>query len=665
MRRRTLLAAGAVTLTVAFSGCAALPVIPGRPEPQAEDAQGWIRHEGGQFLLFVPCAEMGQHVGSALRRLAAQALGAAEAQIDLQMPSTTRIGRVRATVGSDSLRLFGPPLVQACQRLRAALRPDSGPTAPVTRAAPDSPAFLHEIVTGAALYAGDVRLPGMLHGRVLRAPVSPEVGSRPEAWNAAAARAVEGFAALIDDERLQHAGSRGLGIVAHTPGALERVAQALAVRWSIDDDTPVDSAAIDHALDIDRRLRRGALAHRVRRDEIDTEAAWTVDLRMDIPPAAHAAIEPRCAVAHWQDGRLRVWAGTQDLFYVRDVLSRRLSLDADHIDVLACRLGGGFGARTIVTVELEAALLARATGRPVKLQWSRAQEFATAFHRPPSSHRVRARLKDGRITDWWHAVASSHILFTAAAMPAWLQRGADLVGDQGIARGLVSPYGLPRQRLEFDAVRLPLHGGPWRGLGAGPNALAAESAIDACARAAGADPLAFRLAHADDPRLAGVLRQVAALAGWGTRAVASPGRRVGRGIACGIYKGLGYAAVIADVVLDDGRPPRVSALWCAHDCGRVVVPDGVRAQVEGNLVWCLGMVLVEALPLPAALQGRAGFADAPIPRIGDLPTMHIVLIDSDRPSVGAGETAMVAGAAAIANAVADASGVRPTRFPLR
>lgn len=661
MRRRTLLAASAAALTVVFGGCSALPVIPGRPEPQAEDAQGWIRHQDGRFVLFVPCAEMGQHVGSALRRLAAQTLGVPEAEIALQLASTRHIGRVRATVGSDSLRLFGPALLQACRTLRAAL----GPAPRLAAVTNEAPAFLHDIVTGAPLYAGDVRLPGMLYGRVLRAPVSPEVASRPLAWDEAAARAVEGFAALLDDTRLQHAGSRGLGIVARTPGALDRVAQALAVRWSIEDETPVDQAAIEGAIDIDLRLRRGALSHQVRSDTLDTDAGWTVDLRLDIPPAAHAAIEPRCAVASWQNERLHVWAGTQDLFYVRDLLARRLGLDAAHVEVQACRLGGSFGGRTIVTVELEAALLAQAAGRPVKVQWTRAQEFATAFHRPPSSHRVRARLKDGRIVDWWHAVASSHILFTAAAMPAWLQRAADLLGDQGIARGLTPPYAVPRQRLEFDAVRLPLHGGPWRGLGAGPNALAAESAVDACARAVGADPLAFRLAHAEDPRLAGVLRRVAALAGWGAGTAASPGRRSGRGIACGIYKGLAYAAVVADVTLSDGAPPRVTSLWCAHDCGRVVVPDGVRAQIEGNLVWCLGMVLVEALPLPVALQGRAGFADAPIPRFGDLPVMHIDLIDSAEPSVGAGETAMVAGAAAIANAVADASGVRPTRFPLR
>ena len=689
MRRRTLLG-GVAGLSVGFgglsAGCSAIPVIPKRPLPQAADGLGWIRHRQGRFDLFVPCAEMGQHIGPALRRIAATELGVPADHIAVRLPSSRDIARVKATVGSDSLKDFALPLAQACATLREALAAGHGDgrleaaqrpreqlrslRAGAAAAADGGRADLVAIATGAPLYAADMRLPGMAHGRVLRAPVSPELSSRPLAWDEAAARRQAGFVAVVADPRLQHANSLGLGLVAETPGALDRIEQALAVRWQVDGSfTP---AQVEATLDIDHHLTAGDLRHRLRRDALDRQAPWTVDLRIDLPFAAHASIEPRAALAQVESDAagqdwLQVHTGTQDLFYVRDVLARRLDLPADRVLVQACRLGGGFGARTLVLAELEAALLAQAVRRPVKTQWTRAQEFTQGFHRPPSSHRVRARLENGRISDWWHAFTSSHILFTPAAMPVWLQRAADFIGDQGVARGAALPYSVPRQVIEFDALRLPVHGGPWRGLGAGPNGLVVETAVDACARAAGQDALAFRLAMTDDPRLRQVLQTVAADAGWGTAPAgpAAEGVRRGRGLACGVYKLGSRVAVVADVEVARTGEVRVTALWCAHDCGLVIDPDGVQAQVEGCLVWCLGMVLVEALPLQPSGVAATGFAESPIPRFHQVPPITVRLVPSDADPTGAGESAMTAGAAALANAVFDATGRRATRFPLR
>ena len=322
-----------------------------------------------------------------------------------------------------------------------------------------------------------------------------------------------GFVAVVRDDALMQGSSQGLGIVARTPGALDRVEAALAAQWTV--DGRFDQADIDAAIDIDARLQRGTLGRQIHGDRIDADGAWDVDLRIDIPLAAHAPIQPRAAVAEFgADGRLQLWVGSQDLFYVRDVVARRLGLDDAQVIVHGQRVGGAFGGRTICTVELEAALLARAVKAPVKLQWTRAMEFQYGFHRPPSSHRLRVRLKDGRLHTWWHAFASSHILFTNAAMPPWMQRLADIVGDDGVARGAALPYRASLRRTELDVVRLPVFTGPWRGLGAGPNVFAIESAIDECARRAGVDPLQFRLAHIDDPRLARVLRRVAEAARW-------------------------------------------------------------------------------------------------------------------------------------------------------
>ena len=389
-------------------------------------------------------------------------------------------------------------------------------------------------------------------------------------------------------------------------------------------------------------------------------------MRIDIPLAAHAPIEPRVAVAAFsQNGHLELWVGTQDVFYQRDVMAKRLGMAEEQVIVHGQRVGGGFGGRTICTVELEAAVLARAAQAPVKVQWTRAQEFRQAFHRPPSSHRIRARLKNGKLDQWWHSFASSHILFSNAVVPPWLQRITDLIGDDGVARGVTLPYKATARRTEFDLVRLPVFTGPWRGLGAAPNVFAIESAIDECARKAGIDPVQFRLANVDDPRLARLLQRAATAAGWGPKPGSTTALRRGRGVACGIYKAMSYAAVVADVEVDTAAGTvKVVRMVCAHDCGRVINPDQVRAQCEGNLVWGLGMVLVEQLPVAASQVAAASFAESPIPRLSDVPAMQVVLVDEGDPPTGAGETAIVASGAAIANAIRDAIGLRPQRLPL-
>jgi CO/xanthine dehydrogenase Mo-binding subunit len=681
MRRRAVLAAAAGGLVALIGGGAAVwsrvPVIPQRPAPDAGTALGWISHREGRFTLVLPRAEMGQNIATALKQIACAELGAPWDGVDVVLHGTA-MARVKATVGSESVMVFAEPLAQACAALRDALAAgqSEGPVTVRPRAVTDlrslrsggligaSPEIAQgrAIVTGAPLYAADVRRPGMLYGRVLRAPASVEIISRPRRWNLAAAQALPGFAAVVEDCGPPVGQAQGLGLLATRPGALDAIAEALAVDWDIAGADGLPDLA--RALDVDGR-DVGALPHRVLSGTPEA-GRWDVDLRLDLPMAAHAPIEPRAAVAAWQDGALTVWAGTQDAFYVRDVLADAFAIAPQAVTVQSCRVGGAFGGKTICTVEAEAAALARAADRPVKVQWTRAQEFALGFHRPPSAHRIRARVAGGRITDWDHAQLSSHILFTAAVVPAWMQAATDLAaGDGGVARGMAAPYLLGRARAAYDAVRLPVHTGPWRGLGAGPNALAIESAIDEAAIAAGADPLAFRLAHVADARLAAVLARAGEIAGWGAAPAAAAGLRTGRGLACGIYKETSYAAAVADVAVDRKGAVRVTRLWCVHDCGLVINPDQVRAQCEGNLVWALGMVLTDDLPVAGGRVTAETFADAPIPRMPDVPAITVDLIRRDLPPAGAGETAIVAGPGAIANAVRAATGHRPVRFPIR
>ncbi|MGJ3264574.1 MAG: molybdopterin cofactor-binding domain-containing protein [Salinarimonas sp.] len=711
-RRSVLKALGwsAAGITLLAGGVAAfphLPALPHRDAPTPDDAVAWLSlRPDGRIALVSPRAEMGQGVATALRQIVAEEIGVALERVAFVHPRTDLLPPARATVGSDSIKDYGPLLARAAAamgdaiRARAAerlgvpgaalavdgdgVRTTDGRAVPLVgladpplllgaealaAARPRSlardgplrvvgtspePAELRAILTGSApLFTDDVRLPRMTHGAVLRPPV---IGARLARVDARAAEDVPGFVALVRE--------RGFtGVVAESRGALERALAALDATWE-EPSAPITQAGIDAAVDIDAALARGALEHVVV-DEGGVVGPPAISLRLDVPMAAHAAMEPRCAVADLSDGRLTVHTGTQDATFVRRVLAADLGLSEDRVVVRGHRLGGGFGGRTICDVERDAARLSRAVGRPVKVQRSRAEEFATAFHRPPSSHRITARLDDaGRITSWDHAMRSGHVIFTSAAMGPVLQAATSFVADPGVARGLVPPYAIARRRIAFEDVRLPVDTGPWRGLGAAPNVWAIETAIDALARAAGRDPVSFRLAAIapEHPRLASVLERAAALADWPARRTTP---RRGYGVACGVYKEMATAAVVARVALDESGAARVERLWCAHECGLVVDPDGVRAQVESNLIWSVGMALGEELSIVDGRIGAQSQADYALPRFSDTPEIEIALVDGGGPPAGAGETAIVAGVAAITNAIAAATGRTVTRLPWR
>lgn len=667
--RRRFLAFGA-GLGVMFTAGCSLPVIPSRPSASAEDAGGWIKFHDGRYTLMLPRAEIGQNIATGLKQVALAELGIPAEQLTVHHASTGEIPPYRATVGSESIQDFALPLAQACTTLRDAVA--SGRTEGVLqvrerplaelrafqkrRAIPEIPLVqVEEIVTGQPLYAGDIRLPGMAYGRVLRAPVSPDIPSAPVDWNAGAAKSVPGFVALIAGEATVHLQSTGIGIVAETPGGLDRITEALQVRWRA--DAMPSQANIDQMLDIDRRISAGGPDKSVVDDGVSDGPAWDVDLRLDVPFAAHAAIEPRAAVADVGKDGAKLFVGSQDPFFVRDTVADRLGLDKDKVIVHPRRTGGAFGGKTIPMAEIEAAVLSAATGRPVKVQWTRAQEFRQAFHRPQSSHRLRARLQDGRITDWQHRQASGHVIFTNAGLPAWMQSITDFVGDKGVARGMLPPYAIDRRDIGYDLERLPVLTGPWRGLGAGPNSFAIECMMDECAHAAGVEPVVFRRNHITDLRLRAVLDAVIALPGL-------PADGAVRGVASGIYKGRSYCAVVADVRIAADGSPTVTGMWCAHDCGQVINPDQVRAQCEGNMVWGIGMVLSDRLQIEDGAITATDFADAPIPAMSDVPPMQVALLDGGAPPAGAGETVIVAAAAAVTNAIRAATGYRSRHLPV-
>ncbi len=696
-----------ITIAADVSGCSLVPAFPSRNAPSEADAFTWLQLKpNGRFLFCSPRQEMGQGISSTLRLVVGQELGVPLSQIDVVGPDTSIIAPAKSTVGSESIKDFLAPTTQIARSMRALLYTRAAQqlgTTPsdlvlngdrfkardgaelslakltgnayllldpdeiaqiksakqedrdLTHADGVPTANINDIVTGASLFAGDVQLPSMAYGAFVRAP---QLGASLTTASFDTGQDEGVIATFFDGERA--------GLVAESPAALFDAIENVETSWEL--ETPASQTAIDASLSLDEQVNQ--LEHSVIETDDQPQGPFDTDLQVAIPFAAHAAIEPRAAVARWNEtgnNRLEIWTGTQDAFYVRDHVAKHFGLAAEDVTVYSQRIGGGFGGRTICTVELEAALLSQAAGRPVKVHWTRPDEFQEGFHRPPSLHHINARANDqGKLTDWSHGFKSGHVIFTSAAMPSWMQALTSVTSDPGTARGAKLPYLAERAEVAFSDIRMPVKTGPWRGLGAAPNNFAIETAIDQVASKKGLDPLDFRLSNlpAEHHRLSACITRVAETANWQGRAITT---RTARGIACGIYKEMSYAAVIADVEIDPGSNSwRVLHLTCAHDCGRVINPDQVRAQIEGNLVWGIGMVKGEELMVSDGRLSADYLGDYQIPTIADTPDITIDLMEQDDTDpAGAGETAIVAAGAAIANAIASFTGRPISQLPIR
>jgi nicotinate dehydrogenase subunit B len=353
---------------------------------------------------------------------------------------------------------------------------------------------------------------------------------------------------------------------------------------------------------------------------------------------AHAPLEPRAALAEWKEGKLTVWTGTQRPFAVRSELAAALRVPEDMVRVQVPDTGSAYGGKHTGETAVEAARLARAAGRPVKVVWTREEEFSWAYFRPAGVIEVKSGVRhDGRITAWEFHNTNS---------------GAAAIG---------TPYDIPNQHLEFHPTKSPLRQGSYRGLAATANHFARESHMDELAQLVKMDPLEFRLKNLQDARLKAVFEAAADRFGWGR---AKQSRERGLGIAGGVEKG-GYVATCAAVAIDRATGQvQVERLVTAFECGAVVNPGGLRNQIEGANVMGLGGALFEAIEFDGRiLNGR--FSRYRVPRFGDVPIIEVVLLDrKDLPSAGAGETPIVGVAPAVGNAIFNATGRRLRSLPL-
>ena len=487
-----------------------------------------------------------------------------------------------------------------------------------------------DIVTGTHRYPSDIVRPGMLYGKVLR---PPSYGAKLKSVELAGAEALKNVIAVQNGSFV--------GVAAPTRAA---AMQALAIIaptavWEPAGQAPPSSKEL---FDYLRQHARGGVPKNPFADEL-AAAGKKIKQTYHVAYVQHAPLEPRTAVAEWADGRLTVWTGTQNPFGTRSELAGAFGLAQDKVTVIVPDFGGGFGGKHQPDAPLEAARLAKAAGKPVLVRWTRSEEFTWAYFRPAAVIDIEAGL-DGK--------------GGAATITSW-----HFVNINSGGAAVDSPYRIAKSRSQFVGSDSPLRQGSYRSLAATANNFARESFMDELATAAGADPLAFRLAHLDNPRLRAVLETAAEKFGWAER-WKKKDPKVGVGLACGTDKGSVVAACV-ELAIDVDKLA-VRRVCQAFECGAIVNPNNLLAQVQGCIIMGLGPALREQMQFEEGRVLNASFWRYPPPRFADVPELDIHLLNRpDLAPVGAGETPIIAIAPAIANALFHATGERARRMPLR
>jgi nicotinate dehydrogenase subunit B len=684
--------------------------------------EGWIRLDPDEtVVVFTGKAELGQGILTALAQIAAEELDVQIENIRMVSADTSRGPDEQYTFGSQSVEQSGSAIRAAGAQARgillaAAARRFGSPTeglqitngtitspdgkratfweiaradpnllqgdiaATVTPKKPSNYSIVGTSVnridlpaklTGVPSFVQDMKLPGMVFARVVR---PPRYGAKLLALDETEARSIPGVVAVVRDGNfLAVAAKREEQAIA------ARNALASGARWSS------DSVLLPNISDLRDEL------HKVRAETIVVGSAGQsepipdhvqkVSAEYTRSYLSHGSIGPSCAVAWMKDGRMTVWSHTQGAFPLRGDLAKVLGMQNGQIDVVHVPGAGCYGHNGADDAALDAALVARAVaGAPVKLQWMRDDEFACAPFGPGMAMRVEAALaSDGRIVDWSYDVwSNSH------AMRPGQAGGVNLLAAWGLETPFVKspaphipqpfgdgdrnappPYEVPRKEIRNHLLLdAPVRNGSFRTLGAHGNVFAIESFMDELANVARQDPLAFRLLHLNDPRARAVLQAVGDMAGW-TPGKKGDGQR-GRGIAYSRYKSIGmYAAVVVDVEVDRKTGiVKVPKVMMAADIGRVVNPDGAKNQIGGGILQAISITLKEQVLFDRKEVTSRDWSGYPILTFPEVPSVEIVLMDGNDPSLGAGEGSLPPTSAALANAFANATGRRIRELPM-
>ncbi len=647
----------------------------------------WLHiDEAGHVTVFTGKVEVGQNSRTSLSQVMAEELRLPVSAIEMVMADTDRVPYDAGTFGSATTPRMAPQIRQVGAAAREMLLDIAAEQGKVDRAAlviadgkithePTKQVFTfgsltkgkkltktiraskvtpasewkvqgtsvpkvnaRAIVTGKHHYTSDMKLPGMLYGKILR----PEIlNATVASVDLKPAEKLPGVVAVHDRDFV--------GVAAPTEFQAEQALALIKAEWNpvpkLSDKNLFTELKTPEAGGAGgaRGARgggsgrggqvRGSIEAGLKAADHKIEATYTVAY------IAHTPLEPRAAVAEWKDGKLTVWTGTQAPFRTKSDLARVFGLAQDKVRVIVPDTGSGYGGKHTSEAAQEAARLAKAAGKPVKLVWTREEEFTWAYFRPAGVIDVTAGVKaDGTITAWdFHNFNS---------------------GGSAIA----PLYEIANQRNAFHGSHSPLKQGSYRGLAATANHFARECHIDDLAHAVKMDPLEFRLKNLKDSRLRAVLEAAAKQFGWGK---SKPGADHGFGIAGGSEKG-SYVATCAEIVHDRATSQvHVVRAVTAFECGGVLNPDLLKNQVEGAVVMGLGGALFEAIHFDDGKIQNASMRRYRVPRFSDVPILETVLLDrKDLPPAGAGETPIVAIAPAVGNAIFQATGIRRRSLPM-
>ena len=529
---------------------------------------------------------------------------------------------------------------------------------------------LPEKITGHHRYLQDLVLPNMLHARVIR----------PPAFGAALVSVDESSIAGIGSARVVRIQSF-LAVVAEREWDAVRAARALKTQWGAGTGLP-DHAREFEAMRASPVVRDQEVAKRGDLAALSAPPAGTRTLAASYrwPMQTHGSIGPSCGVADVRPDRVTVWSASQNVHGLQNTFARVLGVERDRVRVIYMDGSGSYGANGADDAAAEATLLSREVGRPVRVQWSRQEEHGLDPKGPAQLLELRAAVdKDGEIAAWetqaWLPISTANL----PNIPLLAVDAAGLPQTQGRATGLIyqnvdPPYAMPNLNAVVHWVAdAPLRTSPLRAPGKIANTFAVESFTDEIAALARVDPLEFRLRRLTNPRGLEVLRRVAARMGWQPRPSPGPGSRnaavlTGRGLAYVHYKhDETIVAMGMDVTVEraTGRI-RVTRVVAAQDCGLMINPDCVKAQLEGNILQTLSRALHEEVVYDRDRVTTVDWASYPILTFPEVPKLDLELIQRlDQPPLGAGEAASTPVGAALANAVFDATGVRLRTVPFR
>jgi nicotinate dehydrogenase subunit B len=520
--------------------------------------------------------------------------------------------------------------------------------------------------TGTETYIHDFKLPGMLHGRVIR---PPRIGAKLLAVNDASLKGIPDVRVIRVNDFL--------GVVAKTEWAAVRAAQALDAKWS-------DWAGLPEMASLPESLKKSA----IEKDEFpvkvgDTKAAMPTGAKQFkasyyFPYQGHASMGPSCAVADWKADGLTVWTGSQSTHLFRNVFSESFKLPPEKVRFIYLEGSGCYGQNGHEDACADAALLSKEAGAPVRLQWMRHDEHAWDPKGSPQPVDFRVAVDgQGNIVAWetetWLPAWSG----TRGTIPLVAFDSAGIAQRQGrwpgsLDENLDPPYTAANKAVVVHRLKdAPLRPGHVRAPGKVANCWAVESMVDEIAAAVGEDPVQYRLKRLEDPRAVAVVKKTAEMLDWQPRTArggqaGSKGKLTGRGFSYVRYRANEvYVAMAMQVGVDPGTGKvSVERVVCAHDCGLVVNPDALKNQIEGSIVQSLSKMLLEEVTFDRSRVTAVDWTSYPVIRFPDVPPIEVALIDRpDQPLMGAGEASLAPVGGALGNAIFDATGVRLTTVP--